>query len=58
MPTYLASMQHIVISMEQIDSGSDIEAFVEQHTSLMEQTEIPPFEQHPIAIEIEQVRTN
>lgn len=56
-PTYLEAMQHIVFSMEQIDSASDIEAFVGKHTSLMELQPVPPFEQHPISVRIEQVST-
>lgn len=54
-PTYLEAMQRMVISMEQINSNSDIEAFVEQHTPLTEQSDVPPFEQHHISIKIEQV---
>ena len=42
-------MQHIIISMDQIDSTSDMESFVQQHSALMQKPEVPPFRQHPVS---------
>lgn len=46
-PSYLEAMQRILISMDEIDSHSDVESFVQLHTSLMHKHEVPPFEKHP-----------
>ena len=50
-------MQHILISMDEIDSQSDIESFVQLNSALMHKDEVPPFEQHPASIEAKPVRT-
>lgn len=45
-------MKRIMISADQINSSSDIESFVGQHTNLMQQPQVPPFEQHPMSTRV------
>lgn len=46
-------MQRIVISVDQISGDNDIDAFVQQHMSLMQPAGVPEFEVHPIAAAID-----
>lgn len=44
-------MQHILISMDQINSSEDILSFVEAHATFKQQLLIPPFERHPLSVD-------
>ena len=54
-PVYLEVMQKIVLSVDEIDSSSDIESFVSRHSDLLQQPPVPPLQKSLVSTSMEQV---
>ena len=49
-PVYLSSMQHIVLSVDEVDGRSDVESFVNVHSDLHKSPGMPELELHPCSV--------